>query len=146
MNAREYFKDQWGLNDMDMFSDIFSGIDMVEFAKEYHQAKSNAKPSREEAISLIEAFLRFLHDNGYTDSDVYDERPTAVDQFMQEYSEYFKWWLEPVEITEEEIAKFVIDWGITFAPDECVEDDLEWKEYAIALSFAQDLLTKLKNG
>ena len=45
--------------------------------------------SREYAISLIEAFLRFLHDNGYTDSDVYDERPTAVDQFMREYSKYF---------------------------------------------------------
>jgi hypothetical protein len=40
MNAKEYLKDQWGLNDMDMFSDMFSGIDMVEFARDYHQAKS----------------------------------------------------------------------------------------------------------
>ena len=53
------------------------------------KAMKTKHEKREYNISLLEAFLRFLHDNGYTDSDVYDERPTAVDQFMQEYSEYF---------------------------------------------------------
>lgn len=61
---------------------------------------------REYAISLIEAFLRFLHDNGYTDSDVYDERPTAVDQFMEEYSEYFT--IEQLE-SEGEKTKTITD-------------------------------------
>jgi hypothetical protein len=50
MDAKEYFEDQWGLNDMDMFSDIFSGIDMVEFAKEYHLAKSK----EENAVGQVE--------------------------------------------------------------------------------------------
>lgn len=54
MNAKEYFKHEWGLNDMDMFSDIFSGIDMAEFAKDYHQAKS--KEEAEERMEKVEAW------------------------------------------------------------------------------------------
>jgi len=77
---------------------------------------------------------------------LYKQVPYETDYVLLMSEDHPSAWLEPIEITEEEIAKFVIDWGITFAPDECVEDDLEWKEYAIAMSFAQDLLTKLKNG
>ena len=50
---------------------------------------------------------------------------------------------EPIEITKDDVARFLIEWGVTFAPDECVDDDLEWKEYATALDLARDLLTKL---
>jgi len=50
--------------------------------------------------------------------------------------------IEPIDITEEALAQFMINWGITFAPDECVDDDLEWKEYAMALSFAKDILSE----
>ena len=50
---------------------------------------------------------------------------------------------EPIEITKDDVARFLIEWGVTFAPDECVDDDLEWKEYATALDLARDLLTEL---
>jgi len=39
-------------------------------------------PFRDRAYSLLEEYTRFLLDNGYTDSDVYDELPTAIDRFL----------------------------------------------------------------
>ena len=32
---------------------------------------------------LLEEYTRWLLKEGYTDTDVYDEPPTAVDQFIQ---------------------------------------------------------------
>ena len=68
MNAKEYLKHQWGINDMDMFSDIFTGIDMVLFAKEYHLAKSKEDiPYLEHMNRLIDGLLANEHDHSNTE-------------------------------------------------------------------------------
>jgi len=48
------------------------------------------------------------------------------------------------QMTKETLAQFIIDWGIPFAPDDCVDNNLEEKEYSIALEFAGDILSYLK--
>jgi hypothetical protein len=46
--------------------------------EEYHQQKS-----REEQISLLVDYTNWLLGEGYVDSDVYAEEPTAIDGFME---------------------------------------------------------------
>ena len=49
--------------------------------------------------------------------------------------------VEPIEITEEDLAKFLIDWGLTFMPDDWVGEN---KDYEVAIELAKDIIDKLK--
>jgi hypothetical protein len=37
---------------------------------------------RSDKMELLKAYTDFLLENGYCDSDVYDEPPTAIDRFL----------------------------------------------------------------
>lgn len=51
--------------------------DYKNIASEIHQQQE------EEKKQLLNDYTDFLLKNGYTDSDVYDEPPTAIDEFLK---------------------------------------------------------------
>jgi hypothetical protein len=40
---------------------------------------------RDYALEILTAYTAFLLEEGYVDSDVYDEPPTAIDRFITKY-------------------------------------------------------------
>jgi len=81
MNPEEYLREEYGITTADDPQPVSLIHDMMYSYYHFHMCETEFY-TKEQVKDELTKFLDFLLKNGYCDSDVYSEPPSAIDRYM----------------------------------------------------------------